>query len=429
MMGRNLLVFKGIQTDPVIMRMFELAAASGTEQETAAVELASLLVDRAERFGLTGRVLEEWIWHCLLGDVNAFSLYTENGGASGEESSLFHAVVRDLETLRGTFLSAAEAMKAAGLEEYALRYVGGVPREDERPLPTQRAARLKSLCADPSLTDGSGMAAALRLAEEYRAYGCGILAQYPMFRWTGTSFAGIDHYDTIRMDDLVGYTYQKESLIANTESFLRGNEANNVLLAGAAGTGKSSMIKALANEYFDRGLRLLEVGKDQLPQLPAMLAAAAARGKRFIFFIDDLSFEDFEVDYKYIKSLLEGSVEKKPGNVLFYATSNRRHIIQQKWKDRHAEQYDQEVHGLEAMNEKLSLSQRFGLTLTFPAPSQKEYLAIVHHMAEQAGIPMDDPVEFDKAAVRWSMEQKGFSGRTARQFILHCQQNQDAKNS
>ena len=174
------------------------------------------------------------------------------------------------------------------------------------------------------------------------------------------------------------------------------------------------------NEYFDQGLRLVEVGKEQMEQLPVILQYIAGRGKRFILFIDDLSFEDFETEYKYMKSLLEGSVEKKPENVVFYATSNRRHIIQQKWKDRQTEHLDQEVHGIEAMNEKLSLSQRFGLTLTYPVPNQEQYLEIVRYLAQKQGITADKALE--REAIQWSMEQKGFSGRSARQFILYYQQ-------
>ena len=212
----------------------------------------------------------------------------------------------------------------------------------------------------------------------------------------------------------------QQMLIENTEGFLEGHEANNVLLAGAGGTGKSSAVKALVNEYFDQGLRLVEVGKEQMEQLPVILQYIAGRGKRFILFIDDLSFEDFETEYKYMKSLLEGSVEKKPENVVFYATSNRRNIIQQKWKDRQTEHLDQEVHGIEAMNEKLSLSQRFGLTLTYPVPNQAQYLEIVRYLAQKQGITADKALE--REAIQWSMEQKGFSGRSARQFILYYQQ-------
>ena len=205
-------------------------------------------------------------------------------------------------------------------------------------------------------------------------------------------------------------------MIENTSSFVKGRPANNVLLAGAGGTGKSSSVKALVNEYFEDGLRLLEMGKEQMPLLPDVMKFLTGRGKRFILFIDDLSFEDQETDYKYIKSLLEGSAEKKPDNVIFYATSNRRHIIQQKWKDRDLNHMDEEVHGIEAMNEKLSLSQRFGITLTYPVPKQDEYLEIVSHMAAELGVN-GDAQELRQKALQWALDQKGFSGRSARQFI------------
>lgn len=204
-------------------------------------------------------------------------------------------------------------------------------------------------------------------------------------------------------------------LINNTKAFLNGYPANNVLLIGARGTGKSSSVKALANEYFNQGLRLLEISKEQIIDFPQILKYICQRGRKFIIFLDDLSFDDFEVEYKYMKSLLEGSTEKKPDNVLFYATSNRRHIVQERWADRQGNPND-DIHTADSLNEKISLSDRFGLTISFEAPNQNQYLEIVEAIAKKEKIEYSKE-QLDKEAIAWELYQKGRSGRTARQFI------------
>lgn len=419
-----LTVYRGILQNPVIRMMSDLLEKGPDEAEEEASRLVSLLVQQSEKYLLEGPVLEAWIWHRLLGDGNAFSMNCENGWTVEPQSSLYQAVKRDISILREALRETVSGLSRYHLEQYALSYVRCAKKRADSSPAERRAQVLRQFCHTSGMLGGiSDEEIADRLAAYYRQQGCGILAMYPMFRWTEKGLSGVENYDTVRLEDLIGYRYQKQMLVENTRSFLSGREANNVLLAGAGGTGKSSAVKALVNEYFDQGLRLLEAGKEQMAQLPEMLKFIAGRGKRFILFIDDLSFEDFETDYKYMKSLLEGSVEKKPENVVFYATSNRRHIIQQKWKDRQTEHYDDEVHGLEAMNEKLSLSQRFGLTLTYPVPNQAQYLEIVHYLAQKYGVT-EEPASLDRAAIQWSMEQKGFSGRSARQFILYCQQKQ-----
>lgn len=419
----HLTVYRRIMEHPILQMMSDLLESAPEEGEEKASRLVALLIRQSEKYLLEGPVLEAWLWHRILGDVNAFSMNCENGWNVPPESSLYQGVKRDLQIIKRALGDAVERLEGYGLAEYAVRYVRCAKKRADTSPAEHRAAVLRDFCERHSLSGEATEEELIEcLSEYYRHQGCGILAMYPMFRWEQEKgLVGVENYDTVRMDDLVGYRYQKEALVENTLAFVQGKEANNVLLAGAGGTGKSSAVKALVNEYFDQGLRLLEIGKEQMDQLPQVLSYIAGRGKRFILFIDDLSFEDFETDYKYMKSLLEGSVEKKPENVVFYATSNRRHIIQQKWKDRQTEHYDEEVHGIEAMNEKLSLSQRFGLTLTYPAPNQALYLEIVRFLAEKSGVK-EDPKILEQAALQWAMEQKGFSGRSARQFILSYQQ-------
>lgn len=250
------------------------------------------------------------------------------------------------------------------------------------------------------------------LIEHYQTYGIGDLSNYKAFRWDKEkTLLGIKNFDKITFNDLVGYERQKNILLANTLAFVNKKPANNVLLIGSRGTGKSSSVKALANLYFTEGLRLLEISKAQLCQLPEIMDYLRNTNKRFIIFLDDLSFEDYEVEYKYLKSIIEGGVEAKPDNVLIYATSNRRHLIKETWDDRPEHN---EIHTNDSINEKISLSDRFGITLTYLSPNQEEYLDIVYALAKKHNIVNSD---LRQEALKWEMSHSGRSGRVAKQFI------------
>jgi hypothetical protein len=203
-------------------------------------------------------------------------------------------------------------------------------------------------------------------------------------------------------------------LIENTESFIKGKSSNNILLYGERGTGKSSSIKALLNKYSSQRLKLVEVAKYQLNYFPQILQDIRQRAQKFIIFIDDLSFESDETEYKYLKAFIEGGVEVKPENAVIYATSNRKHLIQEKWSDRVKD--DEEIHANDSIEEKLSLSDRFGITITYTSPNQEQYLKIVEELAEKSNIKM--PLkELHKKALLWEKWHNTRSGRTARQFI------------
>ena len=247
------------------------------------------------------------------------------------------------------------------------------------------------------------------LIKFYHTYGAGRMNLYPAFKWrSGKGLVGIK----IRLEDLVGCDYQKECLIHNTENFLKGKEANNALLSGDRGTGKSSSVKALLNAYYDQGLRLIELSKSDFKDFNEILKCIKNRGLKFILFLDDLSFEEFETDYKYMKALIEGGVEVKPDNVLIYATSNRRHLIRETWDDRKGE----DVNVSDTRQEKLSLSDRFGLTLTFTSPNQNIYLEMVYKIASQYHISLPEHILREKA-LQWELLHGGRSGRVAKQFI------------
>lgn len=252
------------------------------------------------------------------------------------------------------------------------------------------------------------------LIDYYNVSGCGILCQCSSFRWNNEKgLVGIAENGLIEFDDIIGYEEQKEKLIENTAVFLDGKKANNVLLYGDSGTGKSSSVQALVNKFFLKGLRLVEITKDQIQFIPQIIDSLKKRGLYFIIFMDDLSFEDFETDYKYLKAIMEGGIEVRPANVLFYATSNRRHIVKEKWADR---QENGEIHISDAVQEKLSLAERFGMTISYQSPDKRGFLDIVKNLAVKQNISIGDD-EIAERALQWEKRYNGFSGRTAQQFI------------
>lgn len=252
----------------------------------------------------------------------------------------------------------------------------------------------------------------------YQEFGVGKLGLHKAFRVVhkeqGAEIVPITNIAHVRLDDLVGYELAKQKLVDNTEAFLHGKEANNCLLYGDAGTGKSTSIKAIANQYYDRGLRLIEIYKHQFCDLNDVIAQIKNRNYKFIIYMDDLSFEEFEIEYKYLKAVIEGGLEKKPENVLIYATSNRRHLIREKFSDK--EEVREDMHTSDTVQEKLSLYARFGVTIYYGAPNKKEFQKIVTTLAEKYQVDMDSETLLSEAN-KWELSHGGLSGRTAQQFI------------
>lgn len=257
----------------------------------------------------------------------------------------------------------------------------------------------------------------------YRDIGVGAFGLNKAFRFRdlpsgNVEFMPINNMDTVILDDLVGYELQKEKLIANTKAFVRGQRANNVLLFGDSGTGKSTSIKAIVNEFYSEGLRMIEIYKHQFRFLSQVIAQIKNRNYKFIIYMDDLSFEEDESDYKFLKALIEGGVETRPDNILIYATSNRRHLIRETWRDRSDVEQDGDIHRSDTMEEKLSLANRFGVTIGYYKPSRQEFYEIVLALSEKNGLKID-PDQLKLEADRWEMNHGGISGRTAQQFVDH----------
>lgn len=255
----------------------------------------------------------------------------------------------------------------------------------------------------------------------YKAYGVGMFGLNKAFRISSgenntVKFLPINNMEKVMLSDLIGYEIQKKKLVDNTKAFVEGRKANNVLLFGDSGTGKSTSIKAVVNEFYDQGLRMIEIYKHQFKDLSNVIASIKNRNYKFIIYMDDLSFEEFEIEYKFLKAVIEGGVETKPDNILIYATSNRRHLIKETWNDRNDMEQEAGMHRSDTMQEKLSLVNRFGVTINFSKPSQKEYFNIVIELARKSGITLSDE-ELCAEANKWELSHGGISGRTAQQFI------------
>lgn len=266
------------------------------------------------------------------------------------------------------------------------------------------------------------------VCEFYRHFGVGKFGLHKAFRIEERNekvkIAPIKNIEHVNLDDLIGYESQKAKLLENTEAFVEGRPANNCLLYGDAGTGKSSSIKALLHKYYDQGLRMIEIYKHQFKDLSEVIAQVKSRNYKFIIFMDDLSFEDFEIEYKYLKAIIEGGLEVRPQNVLIYATSNRRHLIKETWADRSDVVNDNGIYKSDTIQEKTSLASRFGCSIYFGKPEPMMFRKMVKILAERAGldIPYNDLL---LEANRWELSHGGISGRAAQQFITYLLSKKD----
>ena len=361
------------------------------------------------------------LWHCYLANLlvnneNAYSKATEIRGEI--EGSINNAVLHDIvifkELFDFDFSAVVKKLNISGFEliqDYVSSYSESKvynSRIRERICELAQKFTLNNTPEDMKAT----------LTDFYKDYGVGRFGLHKAFRIEhdaqGTHIVPILNIAHVKLDDLVGYEIAKKKLTDNTTAFVEGKKANNCLLFGDAGTGKSSSIKAITNEYYERGLRVIEVYKHQFEYLNDVIAQIKNRNYKFIIYMDDLSFEDFEVEYKYLKAVIEGGLEKKPKNVLIYATSNRRHLVRERFTDK--EDRDDDLHTNDTVQEKLSLSSRFGVTIYFGSPDKKEFQGIVKALAERNGITMDENELLLKANA-WELSHGGLSGRTAQQFI------------
>ncbi len=359
------------------------------------------------------------LWHCyltnlLVNNENTYSRSTEiRGQINGTvNDAVLHDIVIFKELYDYDFTDMTDALSLDAMK-LVFDYMAST---EESKVYNDRIRRRICDLAETFHNDNTPTQMKDSLTQFYREYGVGRFGLHKAFRVShGTddevNIVPILNIAHVKLDDLVGYDIAKQKLIENTEAFVSGRRANNCLLFGDAGTGKSSSIKAIANMYYDRGLRIIEIYKHQFKDLNDVIAQIKNRNYKFIIYMDDLSFEEFEVEYKYLKAVIEGGLEKKPKNVLIYATSNRRHLVNERFSDR-----DDALHKSDTMQEKLSLVSRFGCTIYFGLPEKKEYQEIVLELAGREGIDMDKE-ELLLEANKWEVAHGGRSGRCARQFI------------
>lgn len=362
------------------------------------------------------------LWHCyltnlLVNNENSYSCACEMRGVV--EGSINELVLHDIAIFKEFFdYDFTEMMEVLKAPEFSviLAYEGS--SADSKIYNRRIRDRICTLAQHFVKNDSAGAMKAT-LTQFYREYGVGNLGLHKAFRVerteNGTMIVPIRNIAHVYLDDLVGYEIPKQKLRENTEAFVAGRRANNCLLFGDAGTGKSSCIKAIANEYYEKGLRIIELYKHQFHELNEVIAQLKNRNYKFIIYMDDLSFEDFEVEYKYLKALIEGGLEKKPANVLIYATSNRRHLIRENYSDK-ADRRDEDMHAGDTVQEKLSLVYRFGVTIFFGSPDKKQFQQIVKTLAERNGLKVPEEDLF-LLANKWELSHGGLSGRTAQQFI------------
>lgn len=379
------------------------------------------ILDVATRYGFDDNLWHNYLTFLLITNENSFSLTCERVGAS--EGSVNHFAKADFRVFKALFdFDFSVIEKNLGIDCFSvLNHYRAIPKKEQM---YNRNVSEKVRALSTAIENAKDEEEIFDLVTaHYRQHGVGLFGLNRAFRIhtneSGIEFCAINNIDSVVLDDLIGYESQKKELRANTEAFVSGRSCNNVLLYGDAGTGKSTSVKAILNEYFDRGLRMIEIYKHQFGVLSDVIASVKNRNYRFIIFIDDLSFEENEVEYKFLKAVIEGGVETRPDNVLICATSNRRHLIRETWKDRGDMEFKEDVHHSDTMEEKLSLAARFGCAINYSAPDRKQYHDIVKGLAERMGSLDLTEEKLLLEANKWEIRHGGVSGRTAQQFINH----------
>ena len=380
-------------------------------------EALNRLVEMANRYGFSGNLWHDYLTYLLVNKENAFSTSCEIvGKVEGSINQMAkHDFVRFKELFDFdicVFDEIFESGDASVISSYEnTDSPNKLFNKEVRDRICELAIRLaKAASADEFMAD---------MVQFYKDFGVGKLGLHKAFRVehpenSDVEIIPITNIAHVHLDDLVGYEDAKKKLVDNTKAFVEGKKANNCLMFGDAGTGKSSSIKAILNQYYDQGLRMIEVYKHQFQDLNDVIAQIKNRNYKFIIYMDDLSFEEFEIEYKYLKAVIEGGLEKKPKNVLIYATSNRRHLIRETFRDK--QDRDEDMHTNDTVQEKLSLVARFGVTIYFGSPDKKAFQEIVRVLAKKNGINMPEE-QLLLEANAWELSHGGLSGRTAQQFI------------
>lgn len=414
------IVYRGFRYQNLFDRMVYLLSEGEASEENcqAAYVCANELLELAADYGFEGNLWHCFLSFCLANHENAYSTSCEIRGDMG--GTLSRMAKQDFQVFMDLFacdICVLDDLTGAPVWSELISYV-----------PVDDGSRVFNKRVRDRIVELAVTLAGAKTVEEfqndvtqfYREFGVGKFGLNKAFRIREDGHEAqiepIVNVEHVYLDDIVGYELQKKKLIENTEAFIQGRAANNVLLFGDAGTGKSSSIKGILNAYYGQGLRIIEVYKHQFHALSSVLEQVQDRNYRFIIYMDDLSFEESELEYKYLKAIIEGGLGRRPKNVLIYATSNRRHLIREKFSDKR--ELDDELHVNDTVQEKLSLVARFGVTIYFGAPDKREFQKIVKVLAERYHVTIPEE-ELLLEANKWELQHGGLSGRTATQFINH----------
>ena len=420
----KLIIYRNIGEDSILTRLSDIShrfAGGNYEKEdliTVILEQIHRLLDVATRYGFNRNLWHNYLAYLLATTETPFTLVSEKVGA--HEGSVNVFALNDLEIFRQLFDYDFSPMeRELGIDVFSVISSYHAVGKPERIFNRSVSEKVQELSGRIEQAKDARQMYDIVTAF-YRDYGVGKLGLNRAFRIgedpDGELLIPITAVSDVKLEDLIGYEQQKQKLIANTEAFVKGRVANNVLLYGDAGTGKSTSIKAILNRYYDQGLRMIEIYKHQFRYLQQVVTEIKNRNYRFIIYMDDLSFEEFEIEYKYLKAVIEGGLETKPENVLIYATSNRRHLIRETWSDR-SDRSSDELHRSDTVQEKMSLAARFGVQIGYLKPSHQEYLHIVKELAERYPQITLTEEELLLKANQWELRGGGTSGRSAQQFI------------
>ena len=421
------LIIYGNHEDTILMKMSDIFKKFDRDEETPDKLISDIyeqikrILEVATDYGFDKNLWHNYLTFYLITNENPFSLTCEKVGAN--DGSVNEFAKNDFKVFMNLFNYDFRPIEAAlGINCFSLisDYKAIVKKELMYNKNVSEKVQALSLKLETAKDENEFFN---YVTDFYKAYGVGMFGLNKAFRViggdNGVTFTPINNMDKAMLDDLIGYEIQKKKLVENTEAFVQGRKANNALLFGDSGTGKSTSIKAIVNEYYDQGLRMIEIYKHQFKDLSNVIASIKNRNYKFIIYMDDLSFEEFEIEYKFLKAVIEGGVETKPDNILIYATSNRRHLIKETWNDRNDMESNNGLHRSDTIEEKLSLVNRFGCQISYSKPSQKEFFDIVIGLARKNDVKMTDE-ELMAEANKWELSHGGISGRTAQQFINYC---------
>lgn len=413
----ELVIYRKLKHEDLFEDMAGLMGLGKEGQKADPFACAGELVELAVEYGFEGNLWHCFLALCLADNENAYTTTCEIRGNAG--GTLDMLAKNDYRIFKALFDYDLETLEPAAMWKEIAHYRPS--RQESRVFNRRIRDRIVDLAVLLEQSEDENEFQS-HMAAFYGEYGVGKFGLNKAFRIIEKEeehkviIDPIINVEHIYFKDIVGYEMQKKKLIENTEAFISGKEANNVLLFGDAGTGKSSSVKAILNEYYGQGLRMIEVYKHQFKALSEVLEQIKDRNYKFIIYMDDLSFEEYELEYKYLKAILEGGLGKRPKNVLIYATSNRRHLIREKFSDKR--ELDDDLHNNDTVQEKLSLAARFGVTIYYGSPDKFQFQGIVKALAEKYHLDMPEE-ELLLEANKWEISHGGLSGRTASQFITH----------